>query len=409
MQITQKYYTIDLFIIVLIMGITIVDSLNGFLITQGWFSFSKPYKFLVLVLMVLRLTLTGRINKYSLLLFFSFASFFTGYVIYFVFNLSFNLLLRNLIESIKYFIWPISFIYFKNIYSRSNKNLLKYILLAINVSYVVVFINIVIGILGYGYVFYRSYNTGTKGFFYSGNEFSLLFLLLTYIVGWRIFKKSKIKYFFFTLLSLFLAVKIGSKTAILGVFLFSVFTSISNVNFLKLSVKKIAFLFFSAVATIFVSFFLIKMNERYVNGFILKRLEAYNYDLVTWFLSKRNLVAIDGYEIFIENNLFFRIFGQGEVAFQQKFRIIELDFVDLLMNHGYLGLVSYLFFIVVVFFFLYKNQSTSPFNKFIFYTFILVMIFLSNMSGHIINTGIPGFFIGMIFSMPFLERGFYEE
>lgn len=391
------------------MGITVVDSFNGVLVMNNWLSISKPYKFLILLLMLLRLVVNGKPNKYTLIIFLSFTTFFIGYFAFFISNLDFTLFTQNLIESTKYFIWPISFIYFRMLYLQNNGKKINFIILAFEISYFIVLFNILIGILGFGYEFYPRYSTGTKGFFFSGNEFSLLFLLLTYIMAWRLLKRSKRKYIFFCLISLFLAIKIGSKTAILGVFLLVILVGLSHVKFnlMKLSLKKAAILLVSTLFISMAGWFFVKMNKAYINDFIIKRLEGYNYELITWFLSKRNLVAIEGFKIFNDFNLFYKFFGIGEASFHDIYRMIEIDFVDLLMNHGYIGLTTYLLFIVMVFSFLYKNRNINSFSKFIFSLYILVVFILANMSGHIINTGIPGFFIGMILSMPYLEKDIF--
>lgn len=388
------------------MGITIIDSFNGIFITNDWFSISQPYKFSLLLLMLLRLLINGRPNKYSILLLFAFLSFFTGYFIYFLSNLNISLLIQNLVESTKYFIWPISFIYFRMLYMQNKEKLIKYVLFAFKVSYFVVILNIFLGILGFGYDFYPRYNTGTKGFFFSGNEFSLLFILLTYIMAWKLYHNRKSKYILFCLFSLFLSFQIGSKTAILGVFILILVIGISHtkINLLRVSVKKIIVIFFSILSVCMAGWFFIMTNKAYINDFILKRLEGYNYELITWFLSKRNLVAADGYRIFKEWNFSHRLFGKGEASFQQSFRMVELDYIDLLMNHGYVGLTLYLAFIISIFTFLYRNKS--PFNKFMCYTYILLIFVLANMSGHIINTGITGFFMGMVFAMPYFGKDF---
>src|SRR5690606_37997092 len=107
---------IDILILLMIMGITIIDSFNGVLVMNDWLSISKPYKFLILLLMLLRLLSNGKLNKHSLVLLFSFISFFIGYSVYFLSNLDFPLFVLNFIESTKYFIWPTSFIYFRMLY-----------------------------------------------------------------------------------------------------------------------------------------------------------------------------------------------------------------------------------------------------------------------------------------------------
>src|SRR5690606_16553775 len=125
---TRAAFNIDVLIILLIMGITIIDSFNGVFITNDWFSISQPYKVSLLLLMLLRLLINGRSNKYSILLLCTFLSFFIGYFGYFLSNLKFTLFIQNLTESTKYFIWPISFIYFRMLYKQNKEKLIQYVL-----------------------------------------------------------------------------------------------------------------------------------------------------------------------------------------------------------------------------------------------------------------------------------------
>lgn len=398
---SKKNTSLDLLILLLILGITFVDTINGVLVTNDFISVSKPYKFLILVLMILKMATTLKVNKIQLLILISFSSFFIGYFGYFLTGGEFTLLVQNFIESVKYFIWPISFVYFSKLYSSKNTITTKLVYKIIGISYLVLLANIFIGLLGFGYQFYPRYDTGVKGFFFSGNEFSLLFILLTFFTAWKIHLKSSLKYYVFMIFSLFLAFNIGSKTTILGVIgiFFIILISNTKVSLLNVKPKRIA-LFGGMILTLpLLGWAFIRANQNYFDNFIFKRLKIYNYDFVTWVLSKRNLVAKEGFEVFGDLNMFSKFFGQGEESFQSNFDIIELDFIDLFLNHGYLGFICYFLLILVVLKNISRSYKKSSFNRALLYLYIMIIFFLANLAGHIINTGIPGFFIGMIFAM----------
>ncbi|WP_282054000.1 O-antigen ligase family protein [Maribacter luteus] len=399
--------SIDILILLLVLGITFIDTINGFLLKNDLLSISKPYKFIILSLMALKLVLTLKVSKYFILVIICFTSFFTGYFYYFLQNYDITLFVQNFIESTKYFIWPISFIYFRRLYLKSEEKGLKIALQIINISYLVLLFNIFLGLLGLGYKFYQFYNTGLKGFFFSGNEFSLLFILLTWVKAWQIKIQDVKKYYFFILFSLFLAFNIGSKTTILGVLGIFFIIQFSNitVDFGKIQLKKIIFGLIGVLISPLIIMGFVIGNKSYFDDFILKRLEIYNYDLLTWFLSKRNLVARDSLKEFKGLDLMSKYFGQGEISFQQNTHIVELDFVDLMLNHGYVGLFFYCSIILIFLLMLKTRFSQTPLNKCLFYFYLIIILFLSNLSGHIINTGVPGFFIGMIFAITFIPIG----
>ena len=395
-----KIQYLDVLILLLLIGVTFVDTLNGPLLRNELPSISKPYKFLILALMVLRIAASLKINRIQFLITISFFCFFLGYFSTFIVNGDFLLFIQNFIESIKYLIWPTSFVYFSKLYAN-NTNSSKLVFKIIIVSYLVIIANIFLGILGFGYQFYPRYNTGVKGFFYSGNEFSLLFILLTFYIACRCYFISQTRFYIFILFSLFLAFNIGSKTTIMGVAGIFLIVLISNTKMSLLKIKPQKLLIYGVISLVLpvVTFLFFKANRVYFDEFIFKRLEIYNYDFVTWFLSKRNLVAKEGIEEFYELPWFFKIFGQGEATFQSNFDIVEIDFLDLLFNHGYLGFICFLVLILVVFKALVRRKKDNSFTTGLVYLYILIMFFLSNLSGHIINTGIPGFFLGMIFAM----------
>lgn len=406
LKITHNISSIDLSILILILGITLIDTFNGILVMNDYFSISKPYKFVILIMMTLNLMLSHRINKYFILVFLCFSSFFIGYFYYFLGNGNFLLFVQNLIESTKYFIWPISFIYFRAFFLKSYDRGLKLVWHIINFSYLILLINIFIGLIGLGYQFYPAYDTGIKGFFFSGNEFSLLFVLLTWIKSWQLRIIGPKKYYAFIIFSLFLAFNIGSKTTILGVLAIFLVIQLSNitVNLRKISPRRILIGFIGILILPLVIWIFVISNKSYFNDFILKRLEIYNYDLLTWFLSKRNLVAIDSLKKFDSLNIMSKYFGQGESSFQNNMHMVELDFIDLMLNHGYIGLFLYSIIILIFIKLLLKNYHLFPINKCVFYFYIIIILILSNLSGHIINTGVPGFFMGMLFSITFSSK-----
>ena len=402
--ISKKLPDIDLLIILLLFGITLVDTINGVLVTNDLFSISKPYKFMILILMLLKSTF--RINNFSMVTFFAFLSFFVGYFGYYIAEKDVILFSNNFIESMKYFIWPISFIYFRSLYIEHGQKAPKLVFQIVNISYTVLLINIGLGLIGLGYQFYPRYDTGVKGFFYSGNEFSLLFIILTALLAWKMQVANFRKYLLFMAFSLFLAFSIGSKASILGVLGIFLIFFISNlkVDYSKINLQKVALIFGGILLFPVIIWFFIRTNKVYFDNFIIKRIEIYDFDMVTWFLSKRNLVAQEGWLIFEKLPEFSKLFGEGEATFQTKFRIIELDFVDLLFNHGYIGLVAYLIIVFYILAVMLKKYKQTPFYKAITLLYLMIILFLANLSGHIINTGIPGFFIGMLFSMIFMPK-----
>jgi hypothetical protein len=131
---------------------------------------------------------------------------------------------------------------------------------ALWVSSGIVFANIVLGLLGFGYATYdyeSSYSSdvGVKGFFYSGNELAATYVVLCAFVLKEVWNKRRGWYWMAAILVIVFAVAIATKAAILGALLLAGGIPIFYYRFRihKMSWKGLLFLFAVSGALVWIA------------------------------------------------------------------------------------------------------------------------------------------------------------
>ena len=89
--------------------------------------------------------------------------------------------METIIVILKLILNIVYFIYFTEVIKRHSRSYSDYYYNRIlKINSLVFIVNIIIGLLGYGYYTYPFAKIGIKGFFYAGNEVSVLFYCLYY-------------------------------------------------------------------------------------------------------------------------------------------------------------------------------------------------------------------------------------
>lgn len=386
--------------IVLIFFYLIIDSVNGVILRNYNFSVSPIYKSLILVLM---LWLLFKQNK------------FTPFVIVFVFILlhlihimkgSFSLI--GLFWSIKFITIVVSFHFFKQLII---KNKYKIINNLFTIGFLFIFINVLIGLFGYGYAQYARHNIGTRGLFFAGNELGILliiiimFLLIHYLV-----EKNIKKYLLVSFSALFLSAMLTTKVALIGssiiIFVLPMISIwitrkglIVEKKYLYANLFGIVIFFIFVPYTIY--FALYKMN------LILRILATLNsFDLITLLFSGRNLSAekITEY-VYVNASIVGLTFGYGyNTILKVVGKSVEIDIIDNFMLFGFVGsIIIYGFFIAQLIMLKKLQRNLYPYSKHVIFGIIMIMI-ISITSGHVVNSGLAGIFIGA-----FMAMGYYKN
>lgn len=337
----------------------LADCVTGFLKMYGFSGISQPYKMLLIILMVLSLK-----NYYAAVIYFFFFSIISTSLVAYFFN-PYTSSSDSLAMQLRIVMAPILFIYLKKQYEIVPKRIFN----IIKVNTVVLLINLLLGLFGFGDTTYEgNLNTvsGIKGFLYDGNALAGS-LFAIYVLWINLLPKNKIK---ISILFLFCGILIGTKVSILSIILYFC-----------------GYAFFDVARRKRFSVLLLLVGFVSLLIFILLRTATFQYQIerIKWlfhifkgnylsvFLSGRNLDLIDHYKFWQENlSLRELLFGFGFLNFK---KIIELDFFDTFFSYGFLFFIGIFIFYFYCFYVNRKNSKLIIFN--------LLFFFLSITSGHI--------------------------
>ncbi len=386
-----------------------VDMLNGYLLKHNIIlpiSVSQLYKFFILHLIFLRFLFFPNLFKTSLILvlILIIPSFFQ-----ILYQLKAAFFFHDIVSVSKYTTPFFSFLFFSNVIinNEQEKSIVK-IFDLVRVSYVVLILNIFIKYFGFGFPMYEHGDIGSKGFFYAGNEVSVLFLILASILAHGLWKKrNKIKYYLFLLLNLAVALTISSKTAIFGIVLVFFLIPLKRISFKSISKKRLKLLFFYGILFIIVSFLSWKVI---INSAVFSRISFFweSLDFWTFILSGRNIFFADALETYIHKyNFIEKVLGVGQSTYEQlnNGKIVEIDIIDIFFTYGFPG--AFLFVSSIIFF-LVKLINLSKTNQYSHCNFVYMMtfilLFVSITAGHVFNSGLSAIFLGLLLSMIFLKK-----
>ncbi|NMD51979.1 hypothetical protein HG547_10110 [Shewanella sp. DNRA4] len=253
------------------------------------------------------------------------------------------------------------------------------------VNFLVISFSVLSGILGFGLTTYGNNlasivrHMGFKGYFYAGNELgALLMCIFPFVVFSFESKTKKVSVIF---LALIVAASIGTKTALLSVFLISVLMFFYYLHFSRLTKFLVVFIF--AILTLVSIFVLISLLE--------KRFDILTYvyeerGIIYLILSGRDVMLLNAKEVLIDNfTLMDYVFGVGSSYAAYKVKSVEIDFADILIWNGVLWMLFvHLFYIVFSY---YVTHLLPKKEKFIAGFMFMLILFASTTAGHVLTSG----------------------
>lgn len=282
---------------------------------------------------------------------------------------------------------------------REDSTYLRSVHWVIHINFYVFIANICLGLSGFGFSTYGGNvdedSIGVKGFFYAGNEISMLWVVFSAYYLNRIYQQqSKFAYVAFAIFAIFVGLMISTKTAILATFLLFIGIPIilERSNLFNLT-KGISYFFFltcvlAIVAGILVYQFILESNLYDRFDFIFRK-----HGILGIILSGRNIFLMDLNEMLFSVDSVFRIlFGMGVSFYADHIKYsAELDFPDIFFWHGLVG--------VLIIFSLFMRMSWhalthcfSPYfpNAGSVVLTNIILFFIANLSGHVFTSGMLG-------------------
>ena len=279
-------------------------------------------------------------------------------------------------------------------------------------NFIILFGNLMLGAMGFGrpsYSFSEEDTAGSNGFIYAANELGPTFIVLFGYALHQIWNHYRKYYLVAMVVTMLCGVLVATKTAMLSGFLLTFLIPIFNerqlffrLTWLKLKLFAPAFLLVLAVVI-----------------FIIDLLESIGlYDRILWIFSQNGIIGVlwSGRDMFVKDlltvyfehsSLFQQVFGQGTGGVAEHLPIkysAEVDAVDALVWYGFAGLlvclgISGYFIRRAALSFMLPNSKAAPC---VLLANILIL-FLSQISGHVWMSGTLGISLGLLNGLLWLE------
>jgi hypothetical protein len=374
------YSRLDYFIYLLLLIYVFVDCLTGFTKIYGGPSPAIPYKFILMFFMTVSIGVKSRISIDSRLSFLLIIYFYMITLIcLIVYSFGYYSVVSDSLSMILRIIFtPIIYIYIIEIYLKENiPNI--YIEKIVRINFLCFCFNEMLGLLGYGVSTYSDGGFGTKGFYYDGNALAVMIFCM--YVYYYIMEQKKRK--MMTIFFLFLAILIGTKTAILSIVLYIVIVSVLKLD----TIKKILYLIliFCLIAIVFYVCYINHIFDYHIEK-MQRFYILFKGNIISMLFSGRNIDLVHHFGFYKDNfNLKQFFFGHGYLS---HMKIIELDLFDTLFSYGIFIFLPVLFFYYYVYYINKKNKKIVAFN--------LLYFLISITAGHVWFNTSSALFYGII-------------
>ena len=295
---------------------------------------------------------------------------------------------------VKVFYFPVLFL---SLYSiRDEINISKMTLFTTLFLYLIcIFVPILLGI---GYDTYEITKAGTLGFYNSANEISGIISILTPIMFIILFSsKSIIPKFLLGIMYLVVILMMGTKTPLLtlGITVVAIILYLWKDYLIKKQYKKIItsviilLIGISALIVIIPKTNFYKNIETHLNYLKLDNVgEVFeDEELVDHFIFSQRLTFLDRKaNLYHKANTYQKLFGIGYLKSNGKpTKMIEMDYFDIFYNHGVIGFLLFFIITIYVLWKVLKKEKTLNFDSYMLFISLLLIIFLSFFTGHIIT------------------------
>ncbi|MBQ3298240.1 MAG: O-antigen ligase family protein [Bacilli bacterium] len=295
---------------------------------------------------------------------------------------------------VKVFYFPVLFL---SLYSiRDEINISKMTLFTTLFLYLIcIFVPILLGI---GYDTYEITKAGTLGFYNSANEISGIISILTPIMFIILFSsKSIIPKFLLGIMYLVVILMMGTKTPLLtlGITIVAIILYLWKDYLIKKQYKKIItsviilLIGISALIVIIPKTNFYKNIETHLNYLKLDNVgEVFeDEELVDHFIFSQRLTFLDRKaNLYHKASAYQKLFGIGYLKSNGKpTKMIEMDYFDIFYNHGVIGFLLFFIITIYVLWKVLKKEKTLNFDSYMLFISLLLIIFLSFFTGHIIT------------------------
>lgn len=300
---------------------------------------------------------------------------------------------KEIQELVKVFYFPILLISF---YSIKDEIRISKMTLFTTLFLYLIFI-FVPTILGIGYETYEITKAGTLGFFNSANEVSGIISILTPIM-FIVLKESKniIPKIILIIIYLVVILMMGTKTPLLALL---ITITISLIYFWINSVKEkkykniIVSLIVVLIGTIGLSIIIPKTNfykniETHLHYLKLNSITEVFKDekLVDHFIFSSRLKFLNHKsKIYNNSSTYQKLFGIGYINNNKTTKMIEMDYFDIFYSHGIIGFIIFFVITIYVLIKVLSNSIKKTYERWSLFTSLLLIIFLSLFTGHIIT------------------------
>ncbi len=383
-----------------------VDMVNGILLKNNVdlpISLGQFYKFFILVFLFIRFFFKPKLLITSLLIGLLLL---TPSIYQLLTDDQSSFLFKDIIKITKYLTPFFCFLFFVEFIENSNDYANRKLMQLVRFSFTVLVINIFLKYVGLGYPSYEHGNIGSKGFFFAGNELSALLIILSSILGFKLWLNGKKKsYYLFLIFNLLAGLTISSKTAILGIIL--IFFAIP---FYKkaFNPKKLIALVASLVVFLPLVFF---ASWKFIqNSALILRIQYFydKFDFWTFISSSRNTYLQNSFETYWRDyNILEKLIGVGQTKYEylNGHKVVEMDIIDIFFAYGFLGIILFIIMLIYVIVQAKRFSKTSdrPFASLVLLMVAILMI-ISTIVGHVFGAGMSAVFIGLLFSLMYLKQ-----
>ena len=389
-----KYSVADRWLLSLFYALLFVDSINGLFLGLGHgIPIGATYKFLLLALFIIRMIQTRK-GAILFLLFLLYESFY-------IFLLAEKFYCENIFETLslfsKFLVVCFGYPIMVALAKKNNAVYLQKTKEIVILNSIVIGLNIIIGMLGFGFSTYYEAEEGTtlgsKGFFYAVNEISgVIIFLFGFLIFYYKQKFSTKKFLVLFLILLFCIVSFGTKTAMGGVLFFYIYLQYSmgrkNKTLLLLMLLIFVPLF------LYIGYLVVAQNgiwERWV--YFYERSD----DIFTFLLSGRDAFWESMKRKFFASGSIGVLFGIGGNL------TVEMDPFDALMNFGIIGTVMVYSFWLYMTYNAFKLSKTNLLAKAVLFLDIEVIAF-SLFAGHLMFSGLMGPFVPLLNALCYIPN-----
>lgn len=285
----------------------------------------------------------------------------------------------------------------------------KMTLMVVLVTYLVCIL--VPNCLNLGFETYEITKKGTLGFFNSANEISGIISLLTPIMI-LIFVKSKkvIPAIIISVIYLYIILTIGTKTPLLSLgitiffaYLWFVYKETKQKKYKQIGISAIALIIFViGLSLILPKTTFYKNIETHLNYLKLDDVtEVFeNEHLVDHFIFSSRLSFLEDRQTdYMKSNLYQKLFGIGYLKNNKETKAVEMDYFDIYYAHGIVGFIIYFGIYGYLFYLIMKEKKKLDFEQYMLYISVLLSIFLSFFTGHIITAPAVSILVTIILLM----------